>query len=130
MMSCNEATLGPDGQIEKLNCEGTTLLTSAANTDENGAVAVRKQDSAQNNKTHSLKENHVCTICKFFGESYDNWQISFNFFNSSFSCMLSLWIQHIKTSNPLSNISLLVFILILMTIQMCVYSSLTVDITE
>jgi hypothetical protein len=65
MVSCNEATLGPDGQIEKLNCEGTTLPTSAANTDENGAVAVRKQDSAQNKKTGSLKENHVCTICKF-----------------------------------------------------------------
>ncbi|PNF14918.1 hypothetical protein B7P43_G04316, partial [Cryptotermes secundus] len=62
MMSCNEATLGPDGQIEMLNCEGTTLLPNAANTNENGAVAVRKQDSAQNNKIGSSK-NHVCTIC-------------------------------------------------------------------
>lgn len=69
MMSCNEATLGPDGQIEMLNCEGTTLHANAANTNENGAVTVRKQDSAQNNKIGSSKENHVCTICKFLENS-------------------------------------------------------------
>jgi hypothetical protein len=76
-MSCNEAILGPDGQIEKLKCEGTTLLGSVVNTDENeAAAAVRNQDSAQNNKTGSSKEDHVCTICKYFGEFSYNWQIS------------------------------------------------------
>jgi hypothetical protein len=65
MMSCNEATLGPDGQVEMLNGEGTTPFASAANTDENSVVAVRKQDSPQNDETGSSKKNHVCTICKW-----------------------------------------------------------------
>lgn len=61
MMSANEATLGPDGQIEMLNIEGTTLA-SIQNTGGSGAV-VRKKDGAPNNKTGSSKENHVCSIC-------------------------------------------------------------------
>ena len=72
MMSSNEATLGPDGQIEKLNIEGTTLA-STQNTGGGGAV-VRKKDSAQNNKTGSSKENHVCNICKSLHNSLTNWK--------------------------------------------------------
>lgn len=64
MMSCNEATLGPDGQIAVLNGEGTTLVAGAADSDASGVIPVRKQDTAQHNKTGSSKENHVCIICK------------------------------------------------------------------
>jgi hypothetical protein len=64
MMVCNEATLGPDGQIAVVNGEGTTLFAGAANTDENGFVSARRQGSVQNNKAGSSKENHVCSICK------------------------------------------------------------------
>jgi hypothetical protein len=129
-MSCNEATLGPDGQIEKLNCEGTTLLTSAANTDENGAVEVRKQDSAQNKKTDSSKENHVCTICKFLENSLIIGKLVSIFLTPPSPPCCLYGFNTLKPPNPLSSISLVVFILILMITQMCVYSSLTVDITE
>ena len=73
MMSSNEATLGPDGQIEMLNIEGTALA-SIQNTGGSGAV-VRKKDSTQNNKTGSSKENHVCSICKSFHNSLTNWKL-------------------------------------------------------
>lgn len=76
MMSSNEATLDPDGRIEMLNIEGTTLA-SIQNTGGSGAV-FRKKDSAQNNKTGSSKENHVCSICKSWHTSLTNWkQFSF-----------------------------------------------------
>lgn len=71
-MSSNEASLGPDGRIEKLNIEGTTLA-NIQNTDGSGAV-IRKKDSAQNNKTGSSKENHVCSICKSLHSSLTKWK--------------------------------------------------------
>jgi hypothetical protein len=74
-MSSNEAILGPDGQIEVLNIEGTTLA-SIKNTGGNGAV-VRKKDSAPNNKTGSSKENHVCSICKSLHNSLTVWKLTF-----------------------------------------------------
>jgi hypothetical protein len=76
MMSANEATLGPNGRIEKLNIEGT-ILASIQNTGGNGA-GVRKRDNAQNNKTGCSKDNHkdnyVCNICKSLHNSLTNWK--------------------------------------------------------
>jgi hypothetical protein len=96
MMSCNEATLGPDGQIAVMNDEDAVFLASAANTDENGVIPVTKQGCAQDIKTGSSKENHVCSICKC-AQFSDNcillYCFSFNYcFPFSFFLFLPLWI--------------------------------------
>lgn len=60
MMSCNEATLGPDGRVAMINGEGTTDLASSGGND---STLVKKYTSSPSSKSGSPKEDHVCTIC-------------------------------------------------------------------
>ncbi|KAJ9595711.1 hypothetical protein L9F63_013124, partial [Diploptera punctata] len=63
MMSSNEATLGPDGQIAMINGEGTTDLAIRSNGGGNDSISSKKQANSPSGKSGSPKENHVCTIC-------------------------------------------------------------------
>ena len=64
MMSCNEATLGPDGRVAMVNGEGTTDLAIITSSGGNNSVSAKKPTSS-NSKYGSSKGNHVCTICKY-----------------------------------------------------------------
>ena len=63
-MSCNEATLGPDGRVAVVNGEGTTDLAVTTSIAGNDSTLVKKQTTSSSSKSGSPKEDHVCTICK------------------------------------------------------------------